>query len=132
MVFFFSSRRRHTRCALVTGVQTCALPIWRISDRKGVNVPDVVVPLAALTEKDRTDLAFALDQHVDWIALSFVPRPDDVAQAPRLIGGTAALLVNFETPSGLARLEEVLAIADAALFSTGAMGVELPPTTIPP
>src|SRR3546814_8326160 len=68
----------------------------RISDRKGVNVPDVVVPLAALTEKDRKDLAFALDQHVDWIALSFVQRPEDVAEARRLIGGKAALLVKFE------------------------------------
>ena len=59
----------------------------RISDRKGVNVPDVVVPLAALTEKDRKDLAFALEQHVDWVALSFVQRPEDVAEARRLIGG---------------------------------------------
>ncbi|MFZ5725888.1 MAG: pyruvate kinase, partial [Pseudomonadota bacterium] len=56
----------------------------KISDRKGVNVPDVVVPLAALTEKDRKDLAFALEQHVDWIALSFVQRPEDVAEARRL------------------------------------------------
>src|SRR3546814_8249912 len=132
MVFFFSSRRRHTRCALVTGVQTCALPIWRISDRKGVNVPDVVVPLAALTEKDRKDLAFALDQHVDWIALSFVQRPEDVAEARRLIGGKAALLVKFEKPSGVARLEEILEIADAAMVARGDLGVELPPEAVPP
>src|SRR3546814_2904683 len=74
-----------------------------ISDRKGVNVPDIVVPLAALTDKDRKDLAFALDQHVDWIALSFVQRPEDVAEARRLIGGKAALLVKFEKPSGVDR-----------------------------
>ena len=72
----------------------------RISNNKGLNVPDVVLPLAALTEKDRADLAFALDQHVDWIALSFVQRPEDVAEARRLIGGKAALLAKIEKPAG--------------------------------
>ncbi|MGB6185632.1 MAG: pyruvate kinase, partial [Sphingopyxis granuli] len=104
----------------------------RISDRKGVNVPDVVVPLAALTEKDRRDLSFALEQHVDWIALSFVQRPEDVAEARRLIGGKAALLVKFEKPAGVARLEEILEIADAAMVARGDLGVELPPEAVPP
>ncbi|PZQ24458.1 MAG: pyruvate kinase [Sphingopyxis macrogoltabida] len=104
----------------------------RISDRKGVNVPDVVVPLAALTEKDRRDLAFALEQHVDWIALSFVQRPEDVAEARRLIGGKAALLVKFEKPSGVQRLEEILELADAAMVARGDLGVELPPEAVPP
>ena len=63
-----------------------------LSDRKGLNVPDVVVPVAALTEKDRSDLAFAVSQHVDWIAMSFVQRPEDVAEGKKLIGGKAALL----------------------------------------
>ncbi|MEY4270141.1 MAG: hypothetical protein RLZZ58_1357 [Pseudomonadota bacterium] len=103
-----------------------------ISDRKGVNVPDVVVPLAALTEKDRRDLAFALEQHVDWIALSFVQRPEDVAEARSLIGGRAALLVKFEKPSGVARLEEILELADAAMVARGDLGVELPPEAVPP
>ena len=104
----------------------------RISDRKGVNVPDVVVPLAALTEKDRRDLSFALEQRVDWIALSFVQRPEDVAEARRLIGGKAALLVKFEKPAGVARLEEILEIADAAMVARGDLGVELPPEAVPP
>ena len=104
----------------------------KISDRKGVNVPDVVVPLAALTEKDRKDLTFALEQHVDWIALSFVQRPEDVAEARRLIGGKAALLVKFEKPSGVQRLEEILEIADAAMVARGDLGVELPPEAVPP
>jgi pyruvate kinase len=104
----------------------------RISDRKGVNVPDVVVPLAALTEKDRKDLTFALEQHVDWIALSFVQRPEDVAEARRLIGGKAALLVKFEKPAGVARLDEILEIADAAMVARGDLGVELPPEAVPP
>ena len=104
----------------------------RISDRKGVNVPDVVVPLAALTEKDRRDLSFALDHHVDWIALSFVQRPEDVAEARRLIAGKAALLVKFEKPAGVQRLEEILEIADAAMVARGDLGVELPPEAVPP
>ena len=104
----------------------------KISDRKGVNVPDVVVPLAALTEKDRKDLTFALEQHVDWIALSFVQRPEDVAEARRLIGGKAALLVKFEKPSGVQRIEEILELADAAMVARGDLGVELPPEAVPP
>jgi pyruvate kinase len=104
----------------------------KISDRKGVNVPDVVVPLAALTEKDRRDLTFALEQHVDWIALSFVQRPEDVAEARTLIGGKAALLVKFEKPSGVQRIEEILELADAAMVARGDLGVELPPEAVPP
>ena len=104
----------------------------KISDRKGVNVPDVVVPLAALTEKDRKDLTFALEQGVDWIALSFVQRPEDVAEARRLIGGKAALLVKFEKPSGVQRIEEILELADAAMVARGDLGVELPPEAVPP
>ena len=76
-----------------------------LSNNKGLNVPDVVVPLAALTEKDRSDLAFAVDQNVDWIALSFVQRPEDLAEARRLIGGKAALLAKIEKPAALDRLE---------------------------
>ncbi len=63
-----------------------------LSDNKGLNVPDVVVPMAALTAKDRSDLNFALDQGVDWIALSFVQRPEDLAEARLLIQGRSALL----------------------------------------
>jgi pyruvate kinase len=104
----------------------------RISNRKGVNVPDVVVPLAALTEKDRRDLTFALEQGVDWVALSFVQRPEDVAEARRLIGGKAALLVKFEKPSAVERIEEILELADAAMVARGDLGVELPPEAVPP
>ena len=75
-----------------------------ISNNKGLNVPDVVLPLAALTDKDRADLAFALEQHVDWIALSFVQRPEDVAEARRLIGGKANLLAKIEKPAAIDRL----------------------------
>ncbi|WP_310498793.1 pyruvate kinase [Sandarakinorhabdus sp.] len=104
----------------------------KISDNKGVNVPDVVVPLPALTEKDRADLAFALENGADWIALSFVQRPEDVAEARRLIGGRAALLAKIEKPAALERLEEILEQADAVMVARGDLGVELPPEHVPP
>ncbi len=103
-----------------------------LSDRKGLNVPDVVVPIAALTEKDRKDLAFALDQHADWIALSFVQRPEDVAEARRLIGGKAALLAKIEKPAAIERLDGILELADAVMVARGDLGVELPPQAVPP
>ena len=103
-----------------------------LSNNKGVNVPDVVVPLPALTAKDRADLAFALDHNVDWIALSFVQRPEDVAEARALIGGKAALLAKIEKPAGLERLGEILELADAVMVARGDLGVELPPEQVPP
>jgi pyruvate kinase len=103
-----------------------------LSNHKGLNVPDVVVPLAALTEKDRSDLAFALDQGVDWIALSFVQRPEDLAEARRLIGGKASLLAKIEKPAALDRLEGILEMADAVMVARGDLGVELPPEAVPP
>jgi len=103
-----------------------------LSNNKGLNVPDVVVPMAALTDKDRRDLDFALDQGVDWIALSFVQRAEDVAEARRLIAGRAALLAKIEKPAAVERLEDILAIADAVMVARGDLGVELPPQSVPP
>ena len=103
-----------------------------ISDNKGLNLPDVLLPLAALTEKDRSDLAFALEQGVDWVALSFVQRPEDVAEARRLIGGKAALLAKIEKPAAIDRLEGILELADAVMVARGDLGVELPPEQVPP
>ena len=103
-----------------------------LSDRKGLNVPDVVVPMAALTTKDRSDLAFALDEGVDWVALSFVQRPEDLAEARKLIGGRAALLAKIEKPAALERLEEIVELADAVMVARGDLGVELPPEAVPP
>jgi pyruvate kinase len=103
-----------------------------LSNNKGLNVPDVVVPLAALTEKDRSDLSFALDQGVDWVALSFVQRPEDVAEARRLIQGRAALLAKIEKPAAIERLEAILELADAVMVARGDLGVELPPQDVPP
>jgi pyruvate kinase len=103
-----------------------------LSSNKGLNVPDVVVPMAALTDKDRRDLTFALEQHVDWVALSFVQRPEDVAEARRLIAGRASLLAKIEKPAAVERLSEILEIADAVMVARGDLGVELPPEDVPP
>ncbi len=104
----------------------------RVSDHKGVNIPDVVVPIPALTEKDRADLKFALDQHVDWIAISFVQRPEDVAEARALIGDKALLLAKIEKPAAIDQLDAIVDLADAVMVARGDLGVELPPEDVPP
>ncbi|MCZ8170458.1 MAG: pyruvate kinase [Brevundimonas sp.] len=104
-----------------------------IMDRKGVNVPDAVVPVPALTEKDRRDLSFALDQGVDWIALSFVQRPDDVAEARKLMGTSqTALMAKIEKPAAIDRLDEIIELADGIMVARGDLGVELNPEEVPP
>jgi pyruvate kinase len=103
-----------------------------ISDHKGVNVPDVVVPIPALTEKDRADLHFALEQKTDWIALSFVQRPEDVAEARELIGEKAALMAKIEKPAAIDRLNDIIALSDGVMVARGDLGVELPPEDVPP
>jgi pyruvate kinase len=102
-----------------------------LSDRKGVNVPGVVLPLSALTPKDRADLSFALDLGVDWIALSFVQRPEDLVEARELIGGRAALLAKIEKPQAIDRLAEIVDLADGIMVARGDLGVELPPEDVP-
>ena len=104
----------------------------RVSDHKGVNVPGVLVPIPALTEKDRADLIFALEMKADWIALSFVQRPEDVAEARALIGDRAALMAKIEKPAALDRLPEIIALSDGVMVARGDLGVELPPEDVPP
>jgi pyruvate kinase len=103
----------------------------KLSDRKGVNVPDVVVPLSALTAKDRDDLVVALDMGVDWIALSFVQRPEDVSEARKLIGTRAAVLAKLEKPSAIKNLQQILELADGVMVARGDLGVEMPPENVP-
>ena len=103
-----------------------------ISDHKGVNVPDVVVPIPALTDKDRKDLKFALEQKADWIALSFVQRPEDVAEARELIGDKASLMAKIEKPAAIDRLNDIIALSDGVMVARGDLGVELPPWEVPP
>jgi pyruvate kinase len=107
-----------------------------ISDRKGVNVPDAEVPIPALTEKDRADLAFAVEQGADWIALSFVQRPEDLTEARELMGGPGAsrpaLCAKIEKPQAIHRLAEIIELADGVMVARGDLGVELRPEEVPP
>lgn len=103
----------------------------KLSDRKGVNIPGVILPIAALTEKDRKDLSVALDMGVDWIAQSFVQRPEDVAEARKLIGGRAALMVKLEKPAALDHFHTILDMADGVMLARGDLGVEIPPEDVP-
>ncbi|MGX9352091.1 pyruvate kinase [Shimia sp. W99] len=103
-----------------------------ISNRKGVNVPDVVLPLAALSEKDRDDLEFACGLGVDWLALSFVQRPEDVEEARGLAQGRAAILSKIEKPAAVERFEDILAASDGIMVARGDLGVELPVSAVPP
>jgi pyruvate kinase len=103
-----------------------------LSDRKGVNVPNAVLPLSPLTAKDRSDLTFALDMGVDWIALSFVQRPEDVAEARKLITGRAGVLVKLEKPAAIQHLQEIVELSEAVMVARGDLGVEMPPEDVPP
>jgi pyruvate kinase len=103
-----------------------------ISNRKGVNVPDVVLPLAALSQKDLKDLEFACELGVDWLALSFVQRPEDVIQAKELARGRAAVLSKIEKPAAVKAYDAILAVSDGIMVARGDLGVELPVYSVPP
>ncbi len=102
-----------------------------VSDRKGVNLPGVVLPLSAMTEKDRADLRFALEIPVDWVALSFVQRPEDMIELRGLVQGRAACLAKIEKPQALERLEAILDHSDGLMVARGDLGVELALEDVP-
>ncbi len=102
-----------------------------LSDRKGVNVPNAVLPLAALTKKDRKDLTLALKLGADWIALSFVQRAADVAEAKKLIGGKAAVMSKIEKPAAVEALDEIIELSDGVMVARGDLGVEEPVEKVP-
>jgi pyruvate kinase len=102
-----------------------------LSNRKGVNLPNTLLPIPALTEKDRADLEAAASIGVDWIALSFVQRPEDVAEARSLIAGRAGVMAKIEKPSALLCLEDILKVSDGIMVARGDLGVELPLETVP-
>lgn len=103
-----------------------------ISNNKGVNVPDVELPLAALSEKDLSDLEFACSLGVDWLALSFVQRVRDVQEARELVDGRAAIMCKIEKPKAVDRFDEILAACDGVMVARGDLGVELPVQAVPP
>ena len=116
-------REDHLECEVMTG--------GTVSDRKGVNVPDVALPIPALTKKDRRDLDFALEHGVDYIGLSFVQRPEDVAEAKDIAAGRAWIMTKLEKPQALEDLDAILDLSDAVMVARGDLGVELPPEEVP-
>ena len=102
-----------------------------VSNRKGVSVPDTTIPVSAMTPKDRADLDAVLDAGVDWIAVSFVQRPEDVAEVKKVVRGQAGVMAKIEKPQGVARLEEILELADAIMVARGDLGVEMPLEQVP-
>jgi pyruvate kinase len=103
----------------------------KLSDRKGVSLPDTVIPFSALTPKDRSDLEAALDTGVDWIALSFVQRPEDIAEAKKIARGRAAVMAKIEKPQAVNRLDEIVEVTDAIMVARGDLGVEMPLEKVP-
>src|SRR6185295_18832301 len=103
----------------------------QLSERKGVNVPDVVLPLSSLTAKDRRDLEFALDLGVEWLALSFVQRPEDLDEARGLVRGRAGIMTKLEEPSAVEALDAIVEKSDAVMVARGDLGVELPAEKVP-
>ncbi len=110
-------------CRVIAGNQ--------ISDRKGVSLPDTELPLGALTEKDRRDLDAVLATGVDWIALSFIQRPQDLAEVRKVARGRASLMAKIEKPQAVQRLAEILELSDALMVARGDLGVEMPLEAVP-
>ena len=102
-----------------------------ISDHKGVNIPDAVLPISPLTGKDRRDLALGLELGVDWVAASFIQRPRDVLLLREAIGGRTGLVTKLEKPSAVERVDEIIELSDAIMVARGDLGVELPPEDVP-
>lgn len=103
----------------------------RISDRKGVSLPDTDLPMGALTDKDRKDLDAVLSADVDWIALSFIQRPEDLAEVRKVARGRASLLAKIEKPQAVKRLPEIIELSDALMVARGDLGVEMPLEAVP-
>ncbi|SCM78849.1 Pyruvate kinase [uncultured Pleomorphomonas sp.] len=103
----------------------------KISDRKGVSLPDTILTSGALTEKDRADLTAALDADVDWIALSFVQRPEDLQEVHEIVDGKCGVMAKIEKPQAVERFNEILELSDAIMVARGDLGVELPLEQVP-
>lgn len=118
--------------ATPTRVETQVLNGGLLSSRKGVNVPGRELPMEVLTAKDKADLEVGLDMGVDWVALSFVQKAEDILAARTLIAGRAFIMAKIETQAAVAHLEDIIAVSDAIMIARGDLGVELPPEDVPP
>ena len=103
----------------------------KVSDRKGISLPDSTMPFSALAEKDRSDLEAALNAGIDWVALSFIQRPEDIAEAKKITRGRAAVMAKIEKPQAVHRLAEIMELADALMVARGDLGVEMPLEKVP-
>ncbi|HWV43534.1 pyruvate kinase [Pseudorhodoplanes sp.] len=103
----------------------------KLSDRKGVSLPDTMLPFSALAPKDRSDLEAALDAGIDWLALSFIQRPEDIAEAKKITRGRALVMAKIEKPQAVERLEEIMEASDALMVARGDLGVEMPLEKVP-
>ncbi len=112
-------------------IETRVITAGSLSDRKGLNVPNVALPISAMTAKDRKDLIFGLELGVDWIALSFVQCPQDVLEARELIGNQAGIISKLEKPLAIEHLEEIVLLSDAIMVARGDLGVEMAPEEVP-
>jgi pyruvate kinase len=114
-----------------THIVTCVEVGGKLSDRKGVSLPDTTIPFSALTPKDRSDLEAALDTGIDWVALSFIQRPEDIAEAKKITRGRAVVMAKIEKPQAVTRLDEILDLSDALMVARGDLGVEMPLEKVP-
>ncbi|MFE1601802.1 pyruvate kinase [Methylobacterium sp. ID0610] len=103
----------------------------RISNRKGVSLPDTTIPVAAMTEKDHLDLEAGLAANIDWIAVSFVQRPEDVAEVKAIAAGRALVMAKIEKPQALAHLDAIMEVSDGLMVARGDLGVEMPLEQVP-
>ncbi|KRA00427.1 pyruvate kinase [Mesorhizobium sp. Root157] len=117
------SNGKSIECVVVAGTS--------ISDRKGVSLPDTELPVGALTEKDRADLDAVLAAGVDWVALSFIQRPEDLAEARKIARGRALIMSKIEKPQAVTRLAEIMDLSDALMVARGDLGVEMPLEAVP-
>jgi len=115
--------QKTARCKVVTG--------GKLSDRKGINIPNAIVRMSPLTKKDRQDLDYALELGVDWIALSFVQRAEDLAEIKKIVAGRAGVMAKIEKPSAVDNIEEIIELADALMVARGDLGVEVPIQKVP-
>jgi pyruvate kinase len=103
----------------------------KLSSRKGVSLPDTTIAASALTAKDHSDLEAALDAGIDWVGLSFIQRPEDIAEAKKITRGRAAVMAKIEKPQAVGRLGDILDLTDAIMVARGDLGVEMPLEKVP-
>jgi pyruvate kinase len=102
-----------------------------ISNNKGVNIPDVILPIDSMTDKDRADLQKALDMNVDWVALSFVQQAEDIIKLKKIVDGKAMIMAKIEKPSAVKNIDEIIKVADGIMIARGDLGVEMPTEKVP-